>query len=195
MEIRMFMRRMEKIDIEVVVYGVTSGFLLTIANWSVLLNGAWFLESKREWGGRGVKEKNKDVAAKDGVSPSVTDETVVKEKESSLDDTSIPTAEMDMLSSLDDITVLGSFPPLSTPVTTTAGNAPGKSSYANVTSKLSGKKLNIRTLFTPRGNGIDVVVPVESIRAISDRFANTSYGFFLGKRVAYPVVANYVTNT
>ncbi|GJW40775.1 phloem protein 2-like protein [Tanacetum coccineum] len=31
--------------------------------------------------------------------------------------------------------------------------------------------------------------------AISERFANTAYGFFLGKRVAYPVVANYVRNT
>nr|GEW91050.1 putative reverse transcriptase domain-containing protein [Tanacetum cinerariifolium] len=38
--------------------------------------------------------------------------------------------------------------------------------------------------------GIDVVVPAESIRAISKRFINTAYGFFLGKRVAYPVVAN-----
>nr|GEZ67478.1 hypothetical protein [Tanacetum cinerariifolium]GEZ68001.1 hypothetical protein [Tanacetum cinerariifolium] len=44
------------------------------------------------------------------------------------------------------------------------------------------------------GNGIDVVVPVESIRTISDRFANSAYGFFLRNRVAYPVVANYVKN-
>ncbi|GKC32794.1 copia protein [Tanacetum coccineum] len=36
---------------------------------------------------------------------------------------------------------------------------------------------------------------VESIRAISERFANATYGFFLGKRVAYPVIANYVRNT
>ncbi|GKE99913.1 hypothetical protein Tco_0023264, partial [Tanacetum coccineum] len=35
--------------------------------------------------------------------------------------------------------------------TSSAGNAPGKSSYANVTSKLSGKKLNFHTLFTPGG--------------------------------------------
>nr|GEU90066.1 hypothetical protein [Tanacetum cinerariifolium] len=35
----------------------------------------------------------------------------------------------------------------------------------------------------------------ESIRAISERFANTAYGFFLEKRVAYPVFANYVRNT
>ncbi|GJS30737.1 hypothetical protein Tco_0491357 [Tanacetum coccineum] len=40
-----------------------------------------FLSQKGSGGGRGVKEKNKDVAAKDGVSPSVTNETVVKEKE------------------------------------------------------------------------------------------------------------------
>ncbi|GKE07622.1 hypothetical protein Tco_1399640 [Tanacetum coccineum] len=151
-----------------------------------------FLSQKGGGGGRGVKEKNKDVAAKDGVSPYVTDETVVKEKQSYLVDTTI---EMDKLSSLGDTTVLGSFPPLSTPVTTTTGNAPSKSSYANVTGKPSGKKLNIRTLFTSGDNGIDVVVPVESIRTLSDRFANTAYGFFLGKRVAYLVVANYVRNT
>ncbi|GKB01454.1 retrovirus-related pol polyprotein from transposon TNT 1-94 [Tanacetum coccineum] len=80
-------------------------------------------------------------------------------------------------------------------VITYAGNAPGKSSYANAAGKPNGKKLNIRTLFTSGGNGIDVVVPVESIRAVSDRFSNTVYGFFLGKRAAYPVVANYVKNT
>ncbi|GKB95872.1 beta-caryophyllene synthase [Tanacetum coccineum] len=76
-----------------------------------------------------------------------------------------------------------------------AGNAPSKSSYANITGKASGKKVNVRTLFTPGGNGIDVLVPVDSIRAISERFSNTAYGFFLGKKVAYPVVANYVRNT
>nr|GEU39392.1 hypothetical protein [Tanacetum cinerariifolium] len=46
-----------------------------------------------------------------------------------------------------------------------------------------------------RGNGIDVVVSMDSIRAVNARFANTAYGFFLGKKVAYPVVANYVRNT
>ncbi|GJT93272.1 retrotransposon protein, putative, ty1-copia subclass [Tanacetum coccineum] len=157
-----------------------------------------FLSQKGSGVGRDVKEKqasntttlsndtmNDDTlvgvasAVKEGVTPSMVDMTV----------------EMEKLSSLDDTTVLGSFPPLSMPVTTTAGNAPGKSSYANDTGKPSGKKLNIRTLFTPGGNGIDVVVPVESIRAISERFANTSNGFFLGKRVAYPIVANYVRNT
>ncbi|GJT73703.1 hypothetical protein Tco_1032989, partial [Tanacetum coccineum] len=44
-------------------------------------------------------------------------------------------------------------------------------------------------------NGVDVVVPGESIIAISERFANTAYGFFLEKREAYLVVANYVRST
>ncbi|GKB38490.1 beta-caryophyllene synthase, partial [Tanacetum coccineum] len=110
------------------------------------------------------------MVVKDGVVPSmvVVDETVTKEKISPLVYTS------------------GSFPPLPTQATSSAGNTPGKSSYVNVTGKPSGKKLNIRTLFTPGGNGIDVVVPVESIRAISDRFANTAYGFFLGEEGGIP---------
>ncbi|GJT62246.1 PH, RCC1 and FYVE domains-containing protein 1-like protein isoform X1 [Tanacetum coccineum] len=55
---------------------------------------------------------------------------------------------------------------------TPAGNTLGISSYANVTGVSSRKALNFRTLFTPAGNGVDVVVPV-----------------------AYPVVVNYVRNT
>ncbi|GJU81792.1 retrotransposon protein, putative, ty1-copia subclass [Tanacetum coccineum] len=145
---------------------------------------AWFLEPKRQLGGRGVKEKslkasnievvkdgvvpsvsvNSGNAVKEVVSPSVVNETVAKEKQSSLMDT----------------TGLGSYPPLPTQETTTAGNNPGKSSYANITGKPSGTKVNFRTLFTLGGNGIDVVVLVESIRAISERFAYNAYSFFLG---------------
>ncbi|GJW09243.1 hypothetical protein Tco_1575070 [Tanacetum coccineum] len=117
-------------------------------------------------------------AVREGVTPSVVDMMTKKDKLSSLEDTTVPE----------------SFPPLSMPVST-VGNTPGKSSYANITGKPSGKKVNVRTLFTPGGNEIDVVVPVDSIRAISKRFANKTYGFFLGKKVAYPVVANYVRNT
>nr|GEW39145.1 hypothetical protein [Tanacetum cinerariifolium] len=117
-------------------------------------------------------------ATKEVVTPSVVDITVEKERRSSLEDTTVWRS-------------LRSFPPLSMPVTNTAGNAPGKSSYANITGIPSGKKVNVHTLFTPGGNVINLVVPVDSIRAISERFANTTYGFFLGKKVAYPVVANY----
>ncbi|GJX82536.1 nucleotide-diphospho-sugar transferase [Tanacetum coccineum] len=48
-----------------------------------------------------------------------------------------------------------------------ASNAPGKPSYATATGKPSGKKMNVHTLFKPGGNKIDVVVPMDSIRAIS----------------------------
>ncbi|GJV64585.1 hypothetical protein Tco_1475413 [Tanacetum coccineum] len=115
----------------------------------------------------------------EGVTPSVVDMMVEKEKICSLEETTVPE----------------SFPIVTTPVTSTAGNANGKSSYANIIGKPTGKKVNVCTLFTPGGNGIDVVVPVDSIRTISERFVNTAYGFFLEKKVAYPVVANYVRNT
>ncbi|GJV86339.1 cytokinin dehydrogenase 3-like protein [Tanacetum coccineum] len=118
-------------------------------------------------------------AVQEGVTPFVVDMTV----------------EMEIQNSLDDTTVPESFPPLSTQVTTMTGNTPGKSLYGNITGKPSGKKVNVRTFFTPEGNGIDVVVPVDSIRVISERFANTAYGFFFEKKVAYPVVVNYVRNT
>ncbi|GJR42208.1 reverse transcriptase domain-containing protein [Tanacetum coccineum] len=118
-------------------------------------------------------------AAKEDVSSSMDDENVTKATPSLFEET----------------TVLESYPPLPTRGTPTTGDTPGKSSYDNVTGKPSGKKLNIHTLFTPGVNGIDVVVPVESIHDISDRFANTTYGFFLGKKVAYLVVDNYVMNT
>ncbi|GKD69181.1 hypothetical protein Tco_1323271, partial [Tanacetum coccineum] len=42
-----------------------------------------------------------------------------------------------------------------------------------------GKSVNFPTLITPAINGTDVAVPLESIRAISERFDNTIYGFFL----------------
>nr|GEZ06372.1 zinc knuckle CX2CX4HX4C [Tanacetum cinerariifolium] len=52
---------------------------------------------------------------------------------------------------------------------------------------------------------VDMTVEMEKQNSLDDttvsesfppeRFANTTYGFFLGKKVAYPVVANYVRNT
>nr|GEX97899.1 hypothetical protein [Tanacetum cinerariifolium] len=89
-----------------------------------------------------------------------------------------------------------SYPPLPTQGTTPSGNTPGKLSHATVIGESSRKALNFHTLYTlGEENEIDVVMPVESIRAVSDRFENSAYGFFLGQRVTYPVVANYVKNT
>ncbi|GKG36380.1 hypothetical protein Tco_0444058, partial [Tanacetum coccineum] len=59
-------------------------------------------------------------------------------------------------------------PPPTQEANAPAGNAPCKPSYATATGKLSGKKVTVRTLYTPIGNGIDVVVLVDSIRAISE---------------------------
>nr|GEZ71722.1 zinc knuckle CX2CX4HX4C [Tanacetum cinerariifolium] len=112
-----------------------------------------FLSQKGSGVGRGVKEKNLN---RNMTNNALVDITVEMEKQSSLDNTAI----------------LGSFPPLCTWVTSSAGNAPGKSLYANVICKPSGKKLNILNLSTSR-----------------------AYVFFLRKRVAYPVVANNVRNT
>ncbi|GKE43399.1 hypothetical protein Tco_1470683, partial [Tanacetum coccineum] len=78
---------------------------------------------------------------------------------------------------------------------TPVGNTPGRSTlYANVTGEPSRKALNFRTVFTLEGNEVDVAIPVESFRAISERFANTTYGFFLGKRVSCPVSSISLTH-
>ncbi|GKD86577.1 putative reverse transcriptase domain-containing protein, partial [Tanacetum coccineum] len=121
---------------------------------------------------------------KEVVSPSVTNVPVVMEMQSPV---------VDKTNAVN--TDVGSYPPLPTQGTTPIGNILGKSSYAKVIGESSRKAVNFRTLFTPRGNGVDVVVLVELIQSISERFVNTTYGFFLGKRVAYPVVDNYVRNT
>ncbi|GJS25033.1 hypothetical protein Tco_0453665 [Tanacetum coccineum] len=72
----------------------------------------------------------------------------------------------------------------------------GPTSYAKlVTVEPSRKSVNFLTLLAPEGNGADVAISLESVRAISESFANTVYGFFLGKWVAYPVVDNYVKNS
>nr|GEV31241.1 hypothetical protein [Tanacetum cinerariifolium] len=49
----------------------------------------------------------------------------------------------------------------------------------------SKESVNFRTLITSMGNGVDVVVLVESIRAINEWFANTAYGFLLGKLFSF----------
>ncbi|GKD70784.1 hypothetical protein Tco_1324874, partial [Tanacetum coccineum] len=58
----------------------------------------------------------------------------------------------------------------------------------------SGNNIGTQTLLQIRIK-IDVVVLIESLIVISERFVNTVNGYFLEKRVAYPVVANYVRNT
>nr|GEU61454.1 hypothetical protein [Tanacetum cinerariifolium] len=137
-----------------------------------------FLSQKKSGVGRGVKEKQVS--------------TGVKSVDRTKSITDAGTNLMGLLMMLIHLRRCGTEP--TTQEANSAGNAPGKPSYATATSKRNEKKVNVRTLFTPGGKGIDVVVSVDFIRAISARFANTAYGFFLRKKVAYPVVVNYVRN-
>ncbi|GKE48958.1 hypothetical protein Tco_1480216, partial [Tanacetum coccineum] len=52
----------------------------------------------------------------------------------------------------------------------------------------SPKSVNFRTLITPAGNDADVFVSKESVCVVKEWLNNIVYGFFLGKRVAYPIV-------
>ncbi|GKC18697.1 hypothetical protein Tco_1020847, partial [Tanacetum coccineum] len=75
-------------------------------------------------------------------------------------------------------------------------NNKGPVSFAKlVTGEPSRKSMNFCTLVAPTGNEVDVAISLESVRAIIKRFANTFYGFFLEKWVAYPkIVSNVVKN-
>ncbi|GJT30397.1 hypothetical protein Tco_0910672 [Tanacetum coccineum] len=75
-------------------------------------------------------------------------------------------------------------------------NTKGPASFTKlVTGEPNRKNANFHTLLAPSGNGVDVAISLEFVRAVSKRFANLVYGFFLGKRVAYLVIENYVKNT
>ncbi|GJY80969.1 putative reverse transcriptase domain-containing protein [Tanacetum coccineum] len=114
------------------------------------------LSQKRSGGGRGVKEKR---GGSIDVSAKDNDENM-----------SGPTANV-----------------ANNVIISPMGLTSAPTSYAKlVTGETSKKSVNFRTLITPAGNGAEVTVPLESILVISERFANTAYGFFLGKRMAYP---------
>ncbi|GKA86329.1 retrotransposon protein, putative, ty1-copia subclass [Tanacetum coccineum] len=58
-------------------------------------------------------------------------------------------------------------------------NTKGPGSFAKlVTGEPSRKTTNFRTLLWPAGNEADVAIFLESVRAISERFPNSVYGFF-----------------
>ncbi|XP_022014769.1 uncharacterized protein LOC110914278 [Helianthus annuus] len=66
-------------------------------------------------------------------------------------------------------------------------------SYAESVSANTVKKVNFRSLASSvNQEGCDVVLPRESVRSVQDKMANTLYGYFLGDRVAFPVVDYFV---
>nr|GFA24024.1 hypothetical protein [Tanacetum cinerariifolium] len=46
-----------------------------------------------------------------------------------------------------------------------------------------------------RVKGAAVAIPLDEVEAISSHFVNTLYGYFIGNRLAFPLVENYVKNT
>nr|GEZ23686.1 hypothetical protein [Tanacetum cinerariifolium] len=70
-------------------------------------------------------------------------------------------------------------------------------SFVNVvTGTKPNSKINFRTLFNEeRVENSDFVLPMANVVAAKNKFANSLVGIFIGKRVAFPLVKNYVTNT
>ncbi|XP_022014922.1 uncharacterized protein LOC110914438 [Helianthus annuus] len=77
------------------------------------------------------------------------------------------------------------------------GTNPLKKSYASVAETgTSNKKINFWILKSDtKVEGADVVIPAASVKKVQNRFTNTIYGYFLGKRLPFPIVENYVKNT
>nr|GEZ41892.1 hypothetical protein [Tanacetum cinerariifolium] len=112
----------------------TSGNFLGVSSYEGMKHG--FLSQKRSEGGRGVKEKDLN-----------------RNKKNTSLNICVTTKSNDTMNNDTPIGVAFAIQEGVTPsvVGLTAGNAPGKSSYANITGKPSAKKVNVRTLFTPRG--------------------------------------------
>ncbi|XP_022024362.1 uncharacterized protein LOC110924676 [Helianthus annuus] len=77
-----------------------------------------------------------------------------------------------------------------------ANPSSGSGSYASkVASVKPRNKINFRYIEdTNQMEDVDVMIPMESVRKVQDRFANVLFGYFLGKRLAFPVVDYYVSN-
>nr|XP_043629989.1 uncharacterized protein LOC122601290 [Erigeron canadensis] len=71
-----------------------------------------------------------------------------------------------------------------------------KVSNSAPTSSDASKKVSFRFIpVTSEIEGVDIVIPIDSVKEVTNRFSNSLYGYFLGDRLAFPVVENYVKNT
>ena len=46
-----------------------------------------------------------------------------------------------------------------------------------------------------KSNGVDLYDPMKVVEEVNTRYENTFYGYFIGQRLAFPVVDYYVRNT
>ncbi|KAK1407890.1 hypothetical protein QVD17_39517 [Tagetes erecta] len=57
------------------------------------------------------------------------------------------------------------------------------------------KQVNFRFFYTlEKQQGVDVVLPRESVKMVQDKLAFTLYGYFIGDREAFPVMKYFVQN-
>ncbi|GKE74160.1 zinc finger, CCHC-type containing protein, partial [Tanacetum coccineum] len=150
--------------------------------WSVVYVSSMergFLSQKESGGGRGVKEKKHSLTRNatmdtDNVVPSVADVTMVQKMV--LNDVNTNTVNLvkpPESNKRDDVNFNANVEP------TPSASLPASVSFTTVLKRdTSQKSVNFRTLIIPTGNEADVVVLLESIRAVSERFANAAYGLF-----------------
>ncbi|GJS84289.1 hypothetical protein Tco_0750830 [Tanacetum coccineum] len=75
-----------------------------------------------------------------------------------------------------------------------SGNT-NKQSFADMFKNPSGSKAaRLNHMTSEHVAGANVAIPMAAVKDVSDRFENTLYGYFIGKRLAFPVVENYVKN-
>ncbi|GKC78874.1 hypothetical protein Tco_1129648, partial [Tanacetum coccineum] len=70
-------------------------------------------------------------------------------------------------------------------------------SFANVVgSEPTKPKVNFRKIEEEVTNNVEfeAMIPLSSMKKVNDRMSHSIYGYFIGKRVAFPVVENYVYN-
>nr|GEU66054.1 hypothetical protein [Tanacetum cinerariifolium] len=116
-------------------------------------NETWFFESKREWGGRGVKEKNPNRVLADPGYQEKQSSMTDKEKSGVASSANKDGVAPSVTVAYDNTQMYLNDGHGTTP----AGNTPGKFAYANVIGESSKKAVNIRTLFTPRGTGLTLL--------------------------------------
>ncbi|GJR44358.1 zinc knuckle CX2CX4HX4C containing protein [Tanacetum coccineum] len=64
-----------------------------------------------------------------------------------------------------------------------------------LTPEPSKTKVNFRSLYSENlCEGVDYSIPRKVVETVSTRFANTLYGYFIGKRIAFPVIEYDVRN-
>nr|GEX06939.1 hypothetical protein [Tanacetum cinerariifolium] len=69
-------------------------------------------------------------------------------------------------------------------------------SYVNALNvEARSKKVNFHELLSHESiDGTDLKIPKTSVEEVKGRMKNTLYGYFIGKRLAFPIVENYVWN-